>query len=371
MLRELRFRIIKLISALFASSYRIIDPRRSPLPGQRTLIPVRPLALDRSRFAMIGEEPFWMRLGTLTLDASYEMELNNVEIIGKGIVVTREGAVVLESTIFQQEYLRRSYQNHLIAFRRFLPATRHTHALSLINYLDRNYFHWMLESVGRLMLVREQLSDPTLHLLIDSDAPRFVRESIGFLFEVPQERIINDGSRRRHVEHLLLPSYPHTRNERTGWANIYPPEVIRWINRTALDRIGPAGPKRNFIITRRHADQRRMLNAEAIIDRFPEKRFTIIEPEEFSFREQVELFANAGMIIAMHGAGLTNLLFARDAQVIEFYPHVREEKDSSYFFQITSALGIRHQLITYEPSDAQQSLYMNEQRLSELERLEK
>jgi hypothetical protein len=356
MLRELRFQVVKLISRLLASSYRIIDPRRSQLPGQRTVIPARSHVLDRSRFTMVGDEPFWMRLGTLNLDASYEAELYNAEIIGKGIVVDREGAVVLESTIFQQQYLRRCYQNHLIAFRRFLPSTRHAHALSLINYLDRNYFHWMMESIGRLMLVRERLNAPTLTLLIDADAPRFVRTSISFLFDVPQERILNDGSRRRQVDKLLLPSFLHTRNENTGWANIYPPEMIRWINRTALDKIGPAGPKRNFIITRRNAHQRRMLNAQAMIARFPEKNFTVIEPEELLFHEQVKLFADAGIIIAMHGAGLTNLLFARDARVIEFYPQVREEKDSSYFFQISSTLGMRHTLIGYHPSDEQQNI---------------
>ncbi len=297
-----------------------------------------------------------MRFSTLTLDASFLVELRNAEIIGKGIVVQSEGSVVLESTIFQRQYLRRCYQNHLIAFRRLLPATRHTHALSLINYLDRNYFHWMMESIGRLMLVREQLNDTTLELLIDANAPRFVKESIAFLFDVPEERIVNDVSRRRQVDKLLLPSFPHTRNESTGWANIYPPEMIQWINRTALERIGAPGVKSNFIITRRKAHQRRMLNAEAIIARFPEKGFTIIEPEELAFHEQVKLFADAGIIIAMHGAGLTNLLFARDAQVIEFYPEVREEKDSSYFFQITSALGLRHTLVGYDSADADQNM---------------
>lgn len=367
MLRELRFRTIKAISTLFARSYRVVDPRSTPLPGQRTVSEKRSYAFDLARFELIVPEPFWMRAKAMTLDAAFVIELPDAEVIGKGIVVDNTGSVVLESTLFQRQYLRRSYQNHLIAFRRWLPATHHTFALSLINYLDRNYFHWMMESVGRLMLVREQLVDPTLEILIDADAPRFVRESIGFLFDVDQQRIVNDGSRRRRVDRLLLPSFPHTRNEGTGWANIYPPEMIRWINRTALERIGPAGAKRNVIITRRNADQRRMLNAQAIIDRFPEKCFTIIEPEELSFREQVALFADAGIIIAMHGAGLTNLLFARDAQVIEFYPQVREEKDSSYFFQITSALGLRHCLLEYKPYNAEQDLVIAADQLGLLE----
>jgi len=292
------------------------------------------------------------------LDAAWAMELRDAVVVGKGLVVDSDGHVVLESAIFQHEYLRRTYQNHWVLLRDRWRATHHAHALPLIGYLDRNYFHWMLESIGRLELVADRLADPTLEILVDADPPAFVRDSITFLFGVPPERIVADGARTRRVDRCLLVSYPHTRNASTGRANVYDPELIRAIHRRALDRLGPVeGPPIDLLITRRNATQRRILNEDELLRRFP--RLQAVAMEELSFAEQVALFARARTVVAVHGAGLTNLLFARSAVVIELYPQVREEKDSSYFFQLTDALGLRHHLFTYRPEDAHQDVRLD------------
>jgi capsular polysaccharide biosynthesis protein len=300
----------------------------------------------------------------------FSIELRKVEVIGRGIVVNEQGQVVLESTLFQREYLRRTFQNHWIVFRRFFRPTQYAYAVPLINYLDRNYFHWTMESIGRLVIVKDQLNEPALKILVDQDVPRFVQESISFFFNIPQERIVNDGHRRRKIDRCLLPSFPHTRNAGTGNANVYAPETIQWMNKTALEKVSPAkGAPVNFIISRRNTTQRALVGEERILTRFPKADFRIVELEAMTFREQVELFANAGTIIATHGAGLTNLVFARSPLVIEFFPEVREEKDSSYFFQITSTLGMRHYMLMYEPASIRQELIMNDHWLNELARI--
>src|SRR5262245_50338137 len=190
MLRELRFGLIKWISTLFGGSLRILDLRKDPAADQRILLPKRTIQFDKSRFTLIGEEPFWYRLNEITLDASYAIELKNAEVIGKGLLVNEAGSVVLESAIFQREYLRRTYQNHWLFFRKRMSGSHYAYALPLINYLDRNYFHWMMESIGRLALVRDRLNDAQLKVLVDGDAPRFVRDSITFLFGIPNDRIV-------------------------------------------------------------------------------------------------------------------------------------------------------------------------------------
>ena len=40
---------------------------------------------------------------------------------------------------------------------------------------------------------------------------------------------------------------------------------------------------------------------------------------ELSFEQQAELFAQADMIVAPHGAGLTNIMFAKDCEIIEIF----------------------------------------------------
>ncbi|RYE32726.1 MAG: glycosyltransferase family 61 protein [Sphingobacteriales bacterium] len=49
--------------------------------------------------------------------------------------------------------------------------------------------------------------------------------------------------------------------------------------------------------------------------------FSIVYLEDYSVADQVKLFYNAREIIAIHGAGLTNLIFAQPGTtVIELFP---------------------------------------------------
>ncbi len=369
-LTDLKFTLIKGISQAFAPFVRVRDLRSTPSHDMVILAPRSTVRFDASHFHVHGKRPFWMTAGSFTIDANYVVELENAEVIGKGIVVSSTGEVILESTLFQREYLRRSYQNHLIAFRKVLSSSRYGFALPLIYYLDWSYFHWMLEGIGRLALVRDRVADPELKILIADQALPFVRDSIMFFFDLPTERVVSDAHKRKKIDRCLLVSFPHTRNAGTGGADIYPPEIIRWINTTALQRVGAdTGKRTNIIITRRNAHQRRIMNEEAIIAHFPSLNFRVVACEELSFREQVDLFSRAGVIIATHGAGLANLLFARDPLVIEFYPNDREEKDSAYFAQITAALGMRHHQLEYAPENAHQDLRLDERWLGEVERI--
>ena len=148
--RDLKFALVRAVSTAFRPLVSVRDTRRHPDPAGITLRPARTIAWHRGRFTLHGDPPFWTRFKEVRLDAAAVLDLSHVDVVGKGLVVDADGKLLLESAIFQEEYLRRSYQNHLVALRALLPASHHAFALPLINYLDRNYFHWMLEGIGRL-----------------------------------------------------------------------------------------------------------------------------------------------------------------------------------------------------------------------------
>lgn len=359
LLERIKFAVVRTVSNACRPLLRVTDPRTDPGIPRQELLPARTVRWSRAHFTLHGAPPFWAAFREVRLDAAWAMELRDALVVGKGLVVDQQGRVVLESALFQEEYLRRTYQNHWVLLRHHWPASHHAYALPLINYLDGNYFHWMLEAMGRLELVADRLGDASLKLLVDADAPPFVKASIAFLHGVPAERIVADGTRTRRVDRCLLVSNPHTRNAATGRANVYDPTLIRAINRRALERLGPvSGAPVDLLITRRHGSQRRIVNEQALLQRFPQLQAVALE--ELSFAEQVALFARARTVVAVHGAGLTNLLFARNARVIELYPQVREEKDSSYFFQLSDALGLQHDLFACEPVNAQQDVALDD-----------
>ena len=63
-----------------------------------------------------------------------------------------------------------------------------------------------------------------------------------------------------------------------------------------------------------------MVNEREVDQLLNEQGFTTVFLEEMSFLEQVELFANAQIVVAPHGSGLTNLVFCSPStKVVELF----------------------------------------------------
>ena len=346
--KDLRFRIVKTVGKLLHPFLRIVDPRRTPLPGQVELLPGRSVRWDLSKLTWVGPEPFWWTQPSFHLDAAYYVELRNAEMIGKGVVITREGEVILESTLFRSSYLVRSHVEHLIIGRKLMRPVVLENVIPLTNYLDISYFHWTLESMGRLAFVQEQLADTTWKALIDEGSSGYVRGTLKFLFGLDESRIITHRCKRKIMQHCLMVSNPHSVDATAGGVEVYAPEHIQWLNRTGHARIGGVrGERHNIIITRRKQPGRHITNEDLIIERYPALNFRFVMLEDLSLPEQVDLFAHAGIIIGVHGAGFTNLVYASDAAVIEFYPTLLQEKNTAYFVQIAACLRLPHLLLHY------------------------
>jgi len=86
--------------------------------------------------------------------------------------------------------------------------------------------------------------------------------------------------------------------------------------------------------------RRRLLNQEEIAARLLPLGFTCCpDPAELTFDEQVRLFANAQLIVGVHGAALTNILFAPPRSVlVELYVNVAQ----SFFKALAETRGMRY-----------------------------
>jgi capsular polysaccharide biosynthesis protein len=91
-----------------------------------------------------------------------------------------------------------------------------------------------------------------------------------------------------------------------------------------LPRVLPKRPRRRgrrIYVTRRNARiGRRILNEEELTQALTRRGFETIAPESLSIADQIEHFYDAQLVVGPHGAGLTNLLFAERAGLIELHP---------------------------------------------------
>ena len=79
--------------------------------------------------------------------------------------------------------------------------------------------------------------------------------------------------------------------------------------------------QRRIYVSRKLAVKRHLVNEEEFLWLMKKHEFQKVYLEQLSIREQVELFRSASHVIAAHGAGLTNVLFAPSAvKILEIRP---------------------------------------------------
>src|SRR5262249_3411263 len=74
---------------------------------------------------------------------------------------------------------------------------------------------------------------------------------------------------------------------------------------------------KNIYISRSKAHKRRLINEDQVVKFLSAYDFRAYVLEQMSFEEQVRLFHQARMVVAPHGAGLTNMIFAGQIPVLE------------------------------------------------------
>lgn len=191
------------------------------------------------------------------------------------------------------------------------------HVFSLVNRLDTNYFHWIVEWCGQLegLLRYREMAGCSPRLLVRKGSPRFVYESLELLGYSRPDIVEWEPTRQAiPVRRLVVGSLP------TGCIGCSP-RSLRWVRESFLRGAGVPHESRSgnllLYIPRRCGGWRYVLNEDELIPRLERYGFQVVRPEDTSLRDQIRLFSQARLVAGLHGAGLTNLLFAPGAAVLE------------------------------------------------------
>lgn len=181
---------------------------------------------------------------------------------------------------------------------------------------SHNYFHWLYDVLPRLGMLQE-LNCPYEKIIMNPNPHRpFVEETLSLL-EIPDTAIIRTNVNLEiQADQLIAPSLMMNAH--------YPPWTTACLRRFFLSKRDTAfhTPERIYI-SRRKASFRQISNEEEIIRCLEKYGFVSVCLEDWSFAQQIQLFASAKVIVGPHGAGLANLAFcSQGTQVIEIF-HIR------------------------------------------------
>jgi hypothetical protein len=256
----------------------------------------------------------------------------NVWIVRNGIfdfsqgVVYLKGAGVAESTSWQPSKRIRLRPIQLVGAKR-----AHVEGpVASVAQHRWNYYHWLIEDLPPLLYLHRKIPDLTVY--VGRGAPTFVINSLNFY-----------GVDYRMATGLLgLPDLVFVgRGNDTGWPHPWDIEQVR------LD--GPANSRgRKVYISRRHSS--RSPKHEADLEFWLSQRgFEICFLEVLSFENQIQLFSETSLLVAQHGAGLANLVFApKGIRVLEIFERTNVNQ---CFERLSGLCGHVHEGVIFDRDD--------------------
>ena len=178
---------------------------------------------------------------------------------------------------------------------------------------DGNYCHFLFDVVPKLAILercRVVLPDQWYAPMTSG----FQRELLD-AFGVDRERVI-DSAEFDHVqaEQLVVPTLPDPNLRAPEW-------MVRWLRERLLPSDVAVVPGRRLFVTRGSRPHSRIITNEFDVQRMlVDRGFETIDCGALSVAQQVRLFAEAELVVAPHGAALSNLVFASPgASVVELF----------------------------------------------------
>ena len=231
-------------------------------------------------------------------------------------ILDGEGFIIADDRLIldmSPQYARGRHDHPALLRWRLPPPERlDTTALVLTGIDLRNHYHWLLDVLPRFEVARlAGLSWD--HVIAPSVTPahRACLQRLG----IDQESIIPPPwNRQLLVREAILGAFPSLRYAPSPFA-------VRFLRRLFADCLGKdrSLPRRIFI-SRKHCKQRRISKEAEVESTLSSRGFRTIFLENLSIEDQARVFANAEIVIAPHGAGLTNAAFCRPGtRLIEFF----------------------------------------------------
>ncbi|MFC6716696.1 glycosyltransferase family 61 protein [Natrialbaceae archaeon GCM10025810] len=298
--------------------------------------------------------PFRNETGTRRIDPPFVCDLPDSQLVGPNpIAITSDGNPVIESTRGNVRNLRNAHRELPIKFHLRLltdgnlASTNGDHADCVLPLWmpHTRYYHWLLEYLPKLQAVdvyTEQTGrKPTL--LLRENPPGWMSRSMEVL-GFDSYRKWSGGT--LNVDHLVIP----THRLKSARYDYNPSHVeYEWLRDRALESIDDVQSNRfssRVYISREDADRRRVANEPEVMDLLEKRGFEAYKLTDLDFTDQIRLFNQADVIAGPHGGGFANLVFSRQAKVVEFLP---TSHPAPYFFYLSHELGLKYTRLNCDP----------------------
>jgi len=214
--------------------------------------------------------------------------------------------------------------------------------LMLFGFQSRQYGHWLLEFVPRMLCFNDPACPSGLPLCVDDGMPETHRQIIA-LMDTRDRPIVTLPPVATRFRELGLAPVPaffpfDTRPGLPIYDAIWPQDILAAVRDRILQRLGADGVDlrrtgRRILLSRRGFTQRQLVNEAEIVATLQPHGFEVVQPETLTFAEQVQMYHAADIIVGSASSALINCIFCRPGARVVALAH---ESPEFYFRGFTS-----------------------------------
>lgn len=204
---------------------------------------------------------------------------------------------------------------------------------------DDNYSHWLFRDLLKLAALEDALLEGYPWLL-NSDLKSYQLEYLDLLGVPPHRRRLVSRGEVITCDQLIVPALLTSKRAiATG---------IDWLRRRFAALCVPQAQAQALVyVSRADAAYRHVLNEDELVSALAGLGFEVVVPGRCSVREQIRAFSSAKLIVAVHGAALTNMVYApAHAAYVEVVSSALARMDD--FRRIAGARGQRMSTVVCE-----------------------
>lgn len=176
-----------------------------------------------------------------------------------------------------------------------------------------NYYHFLYDAVARYGIFEESMPGEGIDAIVVPHEATYQRALLD-LAGIRSDRLIQPcAGVTVRAERLLVPSTPNQALDAPAW-------VVGWLRNRLLagERTAPA--TRLYLTRGNTPNTRRYLQEDELWPWLEDEGFRRVDPGALPVQDQIALFDSAEVVVAPHGAGLTNITFCQPGtHVLEMF----------------------------------------------------
>lgn len=265
----------------------------------------------------------------------------------EAVGLTENGAIISDTALDEPVVLHKCNPRLLMQFEDVTTDVENSWCCSLVNIFSSgtyvNYFHWITDSLVLIEGVQalENKMGVKIKLIVNKNRSKYQDEYLELL-GYSSEDLIEWDCRKMLVKNLVVVK---SRRHGINKDEILSPSAMSWLKNNIVKTNIEQKFSTKVYITRKAPACRRVLNEQELFPFLEKEGFQIVDLDGLTVLDQVSLFHFAKFIISPHGAGLINMVYAKDLKVIELLGNMDREDDYYWYaayYSLANVLGFKY-----------------------------